>query len=392
MRAALVIASKDLRQRIRDRSVFVIAVLVPFALAFILNAALGGAGEGSFTATYGVVDLDGGEVAQGFVAVLEGLDFVELVRPASPEQARRLADGGEIASAFVLPAGFSESVRGGRAAEIEVVGSPDAEIGTLIARSLAGSFAAELNSVGLSVATVLASGAGVPDAASVAALAEQAREVRAPVRLEQADTGSQVFSSGTFFSAGMAVFFVFFTVEFGVRSLLEERQEGTLARLLASPMRPAAIIAGKSLASFVMGLASMTVLVLASSALLGAEWGDPLGVVVLVVTAVFAAMGITALVATLARTPQQASSYSAAVSVVLGLLGGTFFPISQGPGILARISLLTPHAWLMRGFGELSGGASGPAAVLGPVAAVAAFGAVAGAISLVRARRLVASP
>ena len=40
----------------------------------------------------------------------------------------------------------------------------------------------------------------------------------------------------TYYAAGMAVFFLFFTVQFGVASLLEERKEGTLSRLLAAPI------------------------------------------------------------------------------------------------------------------------------------------------------------
>ena len=42
----------------------------------------------------------------------------------------------------------------------------------------------------------------------------------------------------------MAVFFLFFTVQFGVTSLLEERNDGTLARLLAAPISRARSSAG----------------------------------------------------------------------------------------------------------------------------------------------------
>ena len=49
MRAALLIASKDLRQRARDRSAFMMAIVVPLALAFILSQILGGIGDGPVT-------------------------------------------------------------------------------------------------------------------------------------------------------------------------------------------------------------------------------------------------------------------------------------------------------------------------------------------------------
>ena len=64
----------------------------------------------------------------------------------------------------------------------------------------------------------------------------------------------------------MAVFFLFFTVQFGVTGLLEERNDGTLARLLAAPISRAAILFGKLLTSFALGVISMTVLVAATTA------------------------------------------------------------------------------------------------------------------------------
>ncbi len=39
-------------------------------------------------------------------------------------------------------------------------------------------------------------------------------------------------------------------------------------------------------------------------------------------------MGLMALVSSLAKTPAQAGGYASTAAVVLGLLGGTFFPVS----------------------------------------------------------------
>jgi ABC-2 type transport system permease protein len=128
---------------------------------------------------------------------------------------------------------------------------------------------------------------------------------------------------------------------------------------------------------------------IAAKFLLGAEWGDPLGVALLVLGGVFAATGLQSLVTTLAKTDEQANGYGNIVGVTLGLLGGTFFPIAQGPGLVADLSFVTPHAWLMRGLGELSGGAGSAIDVLPALGALALFGGITGAIALVRARGLV---
>ena len=64
-----------------------------------------------------------------------------------------------------------------------------------------------------------------------------------------------------------------------------------------------------------------------------------------------------ALVATFARTPDQAQSWQSMVALVLGMLGGTFFPVAQAGGLLAALSLATPQAWFLRGIENLAGGA-----------------------------------
>jgi ABC-2 type transport system permease protein len=185
----------------------------------------------------------------------------------------------------------------------------------------------------------------------------------------------------------MAVFFLFFTVEFGVRGLLEEREDGTLARLLVAPIPPTSILAGKGMASFALGLVSTTLLVIASTVLLDATWGLPLGVASLVLAGVFTAVAVTAFASTLAKTPAQAATYASLVAVVGGLLGGTFFPISQAPGALAWVRFLSPQGWLMDGFETLASGGT-LAEALPAIAGTLAIGIVTGTLAWTRARGL----
>jgi ABC-2 type transport system permease protein len=384
MRRALSIAAKDLRLRIRDRSAFVIGFLVPFGLAGILSLTLSDVDdEGDFSATFGVVDLDGGHLAVGFEQVIRSLEFAEVEEVATLRQAEDLAREGDVDAAFVIPAGFSDSAAKGEGGQIRVISDPRSEVGGLIARSIARSFASDLDAVTLSVATAIASGAPPGEAA---ALAERARATAPAAALDRNTTEAELLSSTTFFAIGMAVFFVFFTVEFGVRSLLDEREQGTLARLLVAPLRPAWILGGKVVAGFAVGLVSMAALIVASTLFLGADWGPPLGVVLLVLFGVSAAVGLTALVATLAKTPQQAAGYASLVAVVLGLFGGTFFPISQA-SFLGTLSLVAPQAWMMRGFQDLAAG-GGVGDIVTPLGALLAFVAVTSGIAVVRARRL----
>ena len=385
---ALTIAGKDFRQRLRDRSAILIAIVAPLVLASIFGLTLSGVSDESITFDYAVADLDRGPVAKSFVDdVLGGVQqagYAELRGVPSAEEARRLADEGDVAAAFVLPAGFSAAVANGRPARLQVIGDPDAPIGTLVARSIADSFASDVRSVEVAVATAAAGGAARPPAE----LADRAAAVPRPVAIEDVSATKKELDPTTFYAAGMAVFFLFFTVQFGVSSLLDERREGTLRRLLAAPISRTSILAGKLTTSFVLGIVSMAVLIATTSFLLGAEWGSPLGVAVLVVAGVLAATGAMALVATLAKTPEQAGYWQSIVALVLGLLGGAFFPVAQAGGLMEKASLLTPHAWFLRGLGDLAGGA-GPASVLPAAGAILLFAMVTGTVALLRLGKLV---
>ena len=248
--------------------------------------------------------------------------LLDIRRPASVAQARRLVDRGTVSAAIVIPAGFSAAVARGNPARMPVLGNVDNPISSLVAESIARSYASRID--GVRIATAAAGGSA--RAARLAAAAEQ------PIAIQDVSTRRKELDPATFYAAGMAVFFLFFTVQLGVSSLLDERRDGTLARMLVAPVRHGSILVGKLLTSLVLGVVSMVVLAVATHFALGAHWGNPLGVALLIVAGVLAATAVMALVATLARTPDQAQSWGSMAALVLGMLGGSFFPIAQAGG------------------------------------------------------------
>jgi linearmycin/streptolysin S transport system permease protein len=388
--AALTIAGKDLRQRLRDRSALLMALVLPLALAFLFNLIFGSAAVPR-PFRYAVVDLDRGAIAHGFrTGVLDDIarqGIVRLRTVATVDEARRLAAAGTVDAAFVLPAGLTAAVQSSGPAQLDVIGSVDAPTATDVARSIARSYAAELTSVRLAVAAALPAGHESASPQQVADLAARAAAATRPVAVRDVSAAAKLLDGTTFYAAAMAVFFLFFTVQFGVSSLLDERAGGTLGRLLAAPVPRLAVLAGKLLTSVVLGIVSTSVLMAASAVLMGAHWGNPIGVALLVVAGVLAATGVTSLVAALATNAEQAGSWGAVVAVLLGLLGGVFFPIAQVGGVAAAASLITPHAWFLRGLGELHAG-GGPLAVLPAVGAMLAFAAVTAGIAATRLGRV----
>ncbi|MCP4305130.1 MAG: ABC transporter permease [bacterium] len=379
----MIIALKDLSQRIRDKSAILLGIVAPLGLALIFAAIIPDASDFTSDIQVGVVDDDRSAISAPFIndvlpsVEADGLLTVE--RYDSAETAIAAVDAGTISAAYIFPEGFSDSLQAGGEATVEIVGNVDDSIATQIAKAVLDSYLAEVDAVGVAVGAVMVSGGS-----DVAGIAQSVTASTSAVVLADVAAGNRELDATTFFSAGMAVFFLFFTVQFGVSSLLEERHFGTLPRLLGAPISRWSVIGGKAITSFVLGLISMIVLAVATTFMIGAEWGNPLGVLILMICGVMSALGIMALVAVVAKTPEQAANYQAIVAVALGMLGGTFFPLSQGPRILSLFSKLTPHAWFLQGLGDLSAGESLKAVVTPALALLAFFVVTIGIASIWR--------
>ena len=154
MRAAWIIAVRSLRQRIRDRSAILFAVVIPLGLAaaFALLIPRGS----TFHAEYVVYDADGGPVAATLVDHVIGAlvdSGVADVSDVDSEAAALAAlDAGETSAAILIPAGFSDAVATGKATEVRIVGIPDSPLGTQIAKSVVAGYASEVGAIQLQIA------------------------------------------------------------------------------------------------------------------------------------------------------------------------------------------------------------------------------------------------
>jgi ABC-2 type transport system permease protein len=183
------------------------------------------------------------------------------------------------------------------------------------------------------------------------------------------------FNVLAYLAPGMALMFLMFTVSNGGRTLLAERNLGTLPRLLVAPVNTMQVLCGKVFGIFITGAAQMFILIGASTLLFGLRWGDPMAVILLVLAAVTGAVGWGLLITALARSPGQVATVGSAVMLIFGILGGSFTDLSNmGPAIQAA-SKITPNAWALTGFAILAGGGS-LLEIVQPIAALLVMGGV----------------
>jgi len=387
VRAALVIARKDLRQRVRDRSAIILGLVAPVAIAALMSLAFNGAD--TFHFTLGLVDQDHGPVA---TALRQNLELPALRRIVtlkvldSEAQAREEVRSQRVAAALVIPPGFSAAATSSASSALHTLSSVNNTIAADVSRSIASSFVAQINADRLSVATAIASGSPTSRAAVLAAAAT---DLRIPEQLVQRPLGAHPVKVVSYYAPAMAILFLFFTISFSSRSFFAERAQGLIERLRAAPVHPAEILLGKVLSVFVFGVASLGMVWLVTAAAFGADWGAPAAAGLVCASLVVATVCLTALVIGLARTQRQAEGIASAVVFILALVGGNFVFISTAPSVMRRLALFTPNGWALRAFTDLSTTGGGLHTVAVPVLAILAFSGVVGAAAVRLAYRAV---
>jgi ABC-2 type transport system permease protein len=380
LRTALLVAANDLRRRLRDRSAIVTAFIAPVVIATIVGVAFGSATGSNATSLVRVGIADHGDspvttaLVESVVRWAQPGPGITVVRASSVPQALSDLHDHRLSAVIEIPRGFTSSRR---TPFPFVIAAPDSPIGQQVGFALA---------QGLVEAASIARHAARSDTLTPAAL--EAVTGPPPIALKDAGGGT-VRSLIGYFGPAVAMVFLFFGIGIGARSVLAEREQGTLSRLQVAPVPFSRVLTGKLLAMVSVSLMSVLVVWATTTWLLGATWGEP-GAVIILTLAVVVAMGAIALFVTvMARTEAQADAVTAGLGFALALLGGNFFPPGSLPPLFEKLSLLTPNGWGLQGYGALAIDGKGLEAVWTPVLALLGITAAFGVIAVLRFRRAV---
>ncbi len=383
MLKTILIGIKDVKLAFRDRAALIFMLLAPFLLTLgmglVTGRFSGSNSSGISDIPVVIVNLDDGEMGQALVDVFNSEDLAELVEPSlgtSPEAARLQVDEDEVAAAIIIPAGFTKSIIPKQedldngvmpeTVKIEMYANPSRPTSAGIIKSILDEFMSRIEEGSISgqtsIVQLLVSGRITPEQAQAAGEDMNQRlqntstdEVLAITLNSSTADGEEVeFDVLAYLAPGMALMFLMYTVSYGGRSILAEKSQGTLPRLLVSPTNTMQILGGKVFGIFLTGVAQMLILIGATSMLFQLKWGDALGVIVLVLVAVFGATGWGMIITALARTPGQVGSIGSAMMLIFGILGGSFISLDQMPPLVQSISRITPNSWALDGFTTLA--------------------------------------
>jgi ABC-2 type transport system permease protein len=387
MKKAFLIGLKDLRIAARDRAALLLMLAAPFVLTLglgLITGSLFGPSQSSLQDIPVVlVDQDGGQLARALVDSFTSADLDTLLEPSlerDVEAARAAVEEDRAAAALIIPAGFSASIipaaasaaangTSSKVLPVEIYANPARPLSSSVVEAVVVQFLGRVESGAIAgqvaVTQLLKSGLISPQEAPSVGRQLGARAAHAsasPVTLVAETLGGarqeDRFNPLAILAPSMAIFFLMYTVTYGGQSLLNERSEWTLQRLLTTPTATASLLGGKVFGIFLTGFAQLLILIFGTSLLFGLAWGDPLAMLVLTAATVLGATGWGLLLAALARTSFQVSNVGTAMMLLFGILGGSFIPVTQIPGFLQTLRLITPNAWALDALVELAQGAA----------------------------------
>jgi ABC-2 type transport system permease protein len=153
------------------------------------------------------------------------------------------------------------------------------------------------------------------------------------------------------------LFGMFFVVVPLGASLIRERQDGMLARLLTMPISYLTIISGKVIAYAVICMLQFALILAVGKVLLpllgtpALDIGSsPASLILIALAAALAASGYGILLGTIARTHEQASTFGAVSVVIAAALGGVMVPSYVMPKVMQNIGAFSPLSWGLNGF------------------------------------------
>jgi ABC-2 type transport system permease protein len=372
------IALNDMRVVLKDRLVLVRWLAMP--LAFVLMFSFMVRDRTQDDTWLPVIQLDDHELADLLIEQLRAEKYRVEVKTAAEERSVK-----DWPRAVIVPAAFSEDILAGRRVDLSLTKGAGGDEKILAAQTLLVRALIRFNAA---VAAVDLIERGWSPQSKADLLTELAKSSR--LRLET----RQHFSlrpppSGFAFTlpAYLVMFTMMMTIMYGGMTLVLERSQKRISRLVAAPVSVPEIFLGKMLGRMLQPALQGGLLIAAGVTFFGVNLGDhPSALIPVVLCFAFFCGALGLLFGVVFRTEQQVGGFGILATMVLAALGGCWWPLEVVPQTFKTIALFTPSYWALQGFQDVMSFGKSWLAVLPECAVLAGLGAAltAAAIPLFR--------
>jgi ABC-2 type transport system permease protein len=374
MKQVWFIMLKDLKLFSRDRMALFFFVLFPFVFVVAFSLIMGDIGAEDERLALNVTSLEAeGGLSYQIIEALETEDE-SVLEPGEPmivfyedyDEARQAVEDGELEGLLVFPEDFTKGIEQGTGTEFTVVVNPDAINTHAALNGLANAIATRVNSqwVTASATIELLIAQGLLDPADSESIEEVMEDILSGQNVSEGQSAivlatesageAEPENVASQLIPGYLVMFVFFAAALGAETIVRERQNHTLERLLASSVRRWSILGGIFAGTAAKGLVQIAVFWIVGILVFSIELGlSPAAVIILSILMVIVSAAFAIMLAALVRTRRSAGSLAVLCSLILAPLGGCWWPLFFLPSWMQFLAKLTPHGWAMMGFNKV---------------------------------------
>jgi len=349
----------------KDRAGLVTLIGMPLMLTAVFGTVLGG---GEHRITVALADADRTVISAQVGEAFDARSYT--VVKVDEEQARTMASSGEAVAAVIVPLGFEDDVLGGVNATVTVVKDPRSTATIAVVQAVSG----RVQRIAANAETVRIVQRAYRDASSqtgamytapspqdIYTYSDKIWSPTPPLSVDETTVARSKVRGGSDqamgfqqYSLGFTLMFMLFMGLGAAGGFLDEREQGTLSRLLTTPTSKAVLVIGKVVGIYATVILQAAIMIGFGVLVFHVPWGDdPLGVIMIISTFGLAATGLGIMISALARTRGQVSAITAVGAVSMAMLGGAYWPLDIVGPFMRTLAMITPVGWAMVGLTDI---------------------------------------
>jgi len=402
LRTVWFIAQKDLKIFATDRGALIFFILFPFFFILLFNMLNLGATEDPRLELHVATQETAEGISHQIIDAMVTEDDAQL-EPGAPrivlesdyDEAHQAVEDGSLEGFLAFPANFSENILTGNGSQLEVVVDSEAIETRAALNGLGQAIASRIGAQAIVVGAIIELQGQGGTAANIEQIIEQFFTSQGETGGEQSfievkteKVGEvEAESPANWVIPGYLVMFVFFGAALATETIVRERDNHTLERMLASSVKREAIIGGMFTGIAAKGLIQIAIFWTLGLLAFNMDMGlSPIAVVLLSVLMVIMSSAFAIMLATLVKTQRSAGALATLTSLVLAPLGGCWYPLFILPKWMQALAKISPHGWANTGFNKLMLFGADFSAAVPEMLALVAFAAVFGIIAVWRFR------
>ncbi len=366
----LTILKKDLKLYFSDKKGVLLTFLMPILLITLFAFAFGGTKGTSKSKPIEllVADIDNTSDSKSVLANLDSLSGITLI-PKEVNEASDLVLKGKYVAVLIFDKGFQDSIIAGKSLPMELKydAAREIEMGMLqgvLMQELMGAvgkkmiksrmtsyFDTNYSAMNPAIRTKIFDDMD-SDKVGVGSSMNSGMDLKmTSVIKEDSKKGNLGLIQAV---AGTAIMMLLFSIAAIGGGLLDEKEAGTLKRLLYSPLKPTDILFGKMATAIIISILQLVVMFVYSWVVFDLPiFIDIPSLILMILATAFAVSSFGMFLVAIAKSRQQLQGLSTIIIMMMSAIGGSMIPLFIMPVFMQKIAVVSVNYWGIQGFYDI---------------------------------------